>query len=103
MAAAALLADHGKLRLQRIEIGDLALGVADRLGEACDVLIEARLVVPDLVRGTVVAVKLRALEACGKQRRKLFSGIVELGERGIDGRLIVRLFALNHGRERAGI
>src|SRR5262245_60011546 len=67
VAAAALLADQAKLSLQRIGILDLALGVADRLGEACNVLVEARLVVPDLVRGLVVTFERLALETRGEE------------------------------------
>jgi hypothetical protein len=73
VAAATLLADQAELRLQRIRILDLALGVADRAGEACDVLVEAGLVGPDLVRGLVVAVERLALEARGKSFGSFFA------------------------------
>src|SRR5665213_4567100 len=103
VAAAALLADHGQRRLQRVEILDLALGVRDDLGEACDVLVEAGLVVPDFRRGVVIALRLHALGAGGKKGWELFDGVFELGHRGVDRSLIVGLFALDHRRQRAGV
>jgi hypothetical protein len=48
VATAALLAYHRECRLQRFKILDLALGFGHDLGEACDVLVEAGLVFPDL-------------------------------------------------------
>src|SRR3982751_379948 len=63
VAAAALLADQAKLGLQGIDILDLALGVADRLGEGRDMLVKAGLVVPDFWRGLVVTLERLALEA----------------------------------------
>ena len=35
----------------------------------------------------------------GNMRRQLLGGVVELAERGIDGGLIVGLFALDHRRQ----
>src|ERR1700760_3993245 len=58
MAAAALLADHGKRHLQRIEILDRGLGLAHGLAEACRVLREASFVFPDFCGGGVIAVRL---------------------------------------------
>src|SRR6266702_2686294 len=103
VAAAALLADEAKFRLQRIGILDLALGIADRLGEACDVRVKAGLIVPDLVRRAVVAFERLALETCRKELRELLGGIIELCERRIDRRLIIGLFGLDDRRQRAGI
>src|SRR3984957_3441864 len=71
VAAAALLADDGKRRFQRIEIPDLALGIGHDLGEASDMFVEACLVFPDFRRATVIAVRLQSLHALGEQRRQL--------------------------------
>src|SRR3954453_3980668 len=43
VAAAAFLADRGEIRLERVEILDLALGLANDLGEARDLGIESGL------------------------------------------------------------
>src|SRR6187402_3437040 len=71
VAAAAFLADRGETRLERVEILDLALGLGDDLGEACDLCVEAGLVLPDFWRGRVVALGLHALGAGRKQVRQL--------------------------------
>src|SRR6185437_6675823 len=60
VAAAALLADHGKRGLQRVEVGDL--GVADSFRKACDMLAEAGLVFPDFCRDLIIALGLHALD-----------------------------------------
>src|SRR3984957_970301 len=103
VTAAALLADDGQRRLQRIEIRDLALSVRYGLAEACDVLAETSLVFPDLRRGAVIALPLGPLEAVGKQRRKILGSILELGERGINRSLVIWLFSLDHRSQRAGV
>src|ERR1700744_1031325 len=94
VAAAALLADHGERRLQRIEVLDRALGLGDGLAEARGMLVEPGLVAPDLGRDAVVAARLGALEALRKQRRQLLGGVVELGQSGVHGGLVVGLLAL---------
>src|SRR5882724_4491425 len=103
VAAAALFTDEGKLGLQRVAILDLALGIADRLGEACNVLLEARLVLPDLGRRAVIAFERLALDALGEQRRQLLGGIIELHERCVHCCLIVGLFALDHRSQGASV
>src|SRR5882757_7127932 len=103
VAAAALLADHRQLCLQRIEILDLALGLNDGLGKACDMFVEAGLVFPDLWRGGVVAFRLEALGAFREQGRQLLGGVLELRQRGIDGRLVIGLLTLDDRSQRAGV
>src|SRR3954463_13064325 len=78
VAAAAFLADRREIRLERVQILDLALGLADDLGEARDLGIEAGLVLPHFRRGAVVALGLHALGARRKQVRQLLGGILEL-------------------------
>src|SRR3984957_4422131 len=103
VTAAALLADDGQRRLQRIEIRDLALSVRYGLAEACDVLAETSLGFPELPIGAVIALPLGPLEAVGKQRRKILGSILELGERGINRGLVIWLFALDYRSQRAGV
>src|SRR3979411_88948 len=66
-----------------------ALGVRHRLAEACDVFVEAGLVFPDFRRCVVIALRLHALDAVGKQGWELLNGVFELGHRGVDRGLIV--------------
>src|SRR4051812_797326 len=74
VAAAAFLADRGEIRLERVQILDLALGLANDLGEARDLGIESGFVLPHFRRGAVVALGLHALCARRKQLRQLLCG-----------------------------
>src|SRR3954454_16829113 len=103
VAAAAFLADRGEIRLERVEILDLALGLANDLGEARDLGIEAGLVFPHLRRSAVVALGLHALGARRKQVRQLLGGILALRQRALHRGLVVRLLALDHRCHCAGV
>src|SRR3954452_20637848 len=95
VAAAAFLTDRGEIRLERVQILDLALSLADDLGEARDLGIEPGLVLPHLRRGAVVALGLHALCACRKQVRQLLGGLLELRQRAVHSGLVVGLLALD--------
>src|SRR5688572_18855652 len=58
VAGATFLADAGEIRLQRVEVLDLGLGLSHHLGEARDLGVKAGLVFPDLWRWGVVALPL---------------------------------------------
>ena len=103
MAIAALLADDGQCRLQRAEVLDLALGVRSRLGKACDMLPRSR---PCLPRSSLrCCSRVAGFEpftlSAETALEVLLGGVVELGERRIDGGLIVGLFALDHRFQRS--
>ena len=83
--------------LQRVEILDLRLGVGHDLGEGRRSSQRNR---PCLPRSSATTCKspstLQTLGAFREHGRELLGGIVECLERGIDRRLIVGLFTLDH-------
>src|SRR5260370_42067885 len=76
VAALAFVVDGGERCLEGIEILDLALCLADRLGKARRVGFEALSVGPDFCRSVVVAFRLQAFDAVRNQRRKTLADVL---------------------------